>query len=349
MTLVPGGRTARARNLKVQDTCPPDHEGCSVTNQTEPSDELVETIDIGAGRTLVIRPTTADDAELLRQFYGQQSIEDLRRRFFRVYKPPVEWCREWATVADRGGYAVVAIVHDVDQQTVVAEAGYAIREDGDGDLAVMVGRQSRGWLGPYLVDVLARHAASHGIGNLQADVMLENRPMLTILRHRGAVSLGHSDGIVRLTIGTTGLLPSWPPRSDGRKLLVATAGGRWSGEDAAEHAGAVTAVCSGPQRRKRGGCPVMDGERCPLADDADAIVVLLDPNDDDTEQLIALHRQHRPGVPIFVTHSLSESGSIPEDCIEIAAHGADSVAHVLSTIGPPATSDEPRQRPHSEH
>ena len=308
-------------------------------NQPEPDGDPVASIDIGAGRTLEIRPTTAEDAEQLREFYDQQSIEDLRRRFFRVYKPPVEWCSEWTTIAERGGYGVLAILHDGDQHTVVAEAGYAIRDDGDGDLAVMVGPQSRGWLGPYLVDVLARHAASQGIDNLQADVMLENRPMLAVLRHRGAVNFGHSDGIERLTIGTSGHLPSWPPKAEGRKLLVETAGGRWSGEDAAERAGAVTAVCSGPQRRKRGGCPVMNGDRCPLADEADAIVVLLPPDDEDTEQLIALHRQHRPGVPIFVTHDLSESDSIPEDCIEIAAHGADSVAHVLSMIGSVAGSD----------
>mgnify|MGYP003896198511 CR=1 FL=1 len=116
-------------------------------------------------------------------------------------------------------------------------------------------------------------------------------------------------------------------------LIGIVIGAAGAAADAAE-AGAVTAVCSGPQRRRRGGCPVMNGERCPLADEADAIVVLLDPNDAETERLVALHRQHRPGVPIFVTHGLSQSGEIPEGCIEISAHGADSVAQVLSTVGP---------------
>ncbi len=296
-------------------------------------DETVESIDIDAHRTLEIRPATAADAEQLRQFYEQQSMGDLRRRFFRVFMPHIEWCREWASVGERGGQCVLAIVHDGRQHTVVAEAGYAIRDDGDGDMAVLVGPQWRGWLGPYLVDVLARHAASQGIDNLQADVMLENRPMLAILRHRGAVNFGHSDGIVRLTIGTTGYLPSWPPKTKERRLLVATAGGRWSGEEAAQDAGVVTAVCSGPQQRRRGGCPVLKGGRCPLADGADAIVVLLDPDDEQTEQLVALHRQQRPGVPIFVTHELVESGTVPADCIEISAYGADSVTHVLSMIG----------------
>lgn len=40
-----------------------------------------------------------------------------------------------------------------------------------------------------------------------------------------------------------------------------------------------------------------------------------------------------PGVPIFITHELGESGTVPADCIEISAYGADSDAHVLSMIG----------------
>jgi GNAT superfamily N-acetyltransferase len=308
-----------------------------VMNQTGPHDgEAAESIDIGADRILEIRPTTAADAELICELYRPLSLDDIHRRFFRAFKPQLKWCHEWASVGERGGHGVVAIVHDGEQHAVVGEAGYAMRSDGDGDLAVTVAPEWRGWLGSYLVAFLARHAASHGIDNLQADVLLENRPMLAVLRHRGAVNLGHSDGVVRLTIGTSGALPSWPPKAQGHKVLVAAPGGRWSGEDAAEDAGCVTAVCSGPRGRQRGGCPVLEGGRCPLADAADAIVVLLDPEDEQTERLVALHRGHRPGVPIFVTHALGESGSFPADCVEVSASGDDTVAGVLSMIGPAA-------------
>lgn len=303
-------------------------------NTPEPTDEAgVESIDVGGGRRIEIRPMSADDGEALCEFYEQQSLDDLRRRFFRVYKPQLSWCREWASVGERGGHGVLAIVHEGDLSTVVAEAGYAMRPDGDGDVAVIVAKRWRGWLGPYLIDVLARHAAARGVNNLQADVMLENRPMLAVLRHRGAVSYGHDDGVVRLTIGTTGYLPSWPPKAEGRKLLVATASGRWSGEHAADAAGCVTAVCSGPKRRQRGGCPVLEGGHCPLADQADAIIVLLDPDDEQTDRLVELHREHRPGVPIFVSHRPDGRAEAVTDCVEISAHGDESVAHVLSVIG----------------
>jgi hypothetical protein len=297
-------------------------------------DEAVESIDIGRDRTLEIRPTTVADAELICELYGPLSLEDRHRRFFTAFRPELSWCRDWASVGERGGYGVIAIVHHADRDEVAGEAGYALRSDGDGDLAVAVAPKWRGWLGSYLVDVLARHAASHGIASLQADVLLENRPMLAILHHRGAVDLEHSLGVVRLTIGTAGYLPSWPPKAEGDKVLVAASGGRWSGADAAEKAGCVTAVCSGPSRRPRGGCPVLERGRCPLADNADAIVILLDPDDEQTQQLVALHRKNRPGVPIFVTQRAIESAALPTDCNEISASGTDTVAHILSPVGP---------------
>jgi len=295
--------------------------------------EPAELIDLGRDRTLEIRPTTAGDADLILELYEPLSLEDRRRRFFNAFRPDVDWCHHWASVAERGGHGVIAIVHHSDHDEVAGEAGYALRSDGDGDLAVTIAPHWRGWLGSYLVELLAQHAAVSGISNLQADVLLENRAMLTILQRRGSVSLEHSDGVVRLTIGTAGYLPSWPPKAEGHKVLVASPGGRWSGEHAAEKAGCVTAVCSGPGRRQRAGCPVLDGGRCPLADSADAIVILLDPNDEQTQRLIALHRQHRPGVPILIGHGATESGTLPADCIEVSASPGNTVDHILSLIG----------------
>jgi RimJ/RimL family protein N-acetyltransferase len=297
-------------------------------------------IDIGRERTLEIRPTTADDAELICELYRRLSPEDRRRRFFSAFTPDLGWCRDWSSLGERGGHGLIAIVHDGDRQIVAGEAGYAVRRDGDGDLAVVVAPTWRGWLGSYLVELLAQHAASHGIDNLQADVLIENRPMLAILRRRGSVNLEHACGTVRLTIGTAGYMPSWPPKAAGHKLLVAAPGGRWSGEEAAIDAGCVTAVCSGPNHRSRGGCPVLAGGRCPLADNADAIVILLDPDDERSEQLVALHREHRPGVPIFVSGRLAESAVLPADCIELPTSGDETVAHILSMLGPaPERSD----------
>lgn len=317
-----------------------------------------ELIDIGRGRTIEVRETAAGDAQALHGFYAPLSIHDLHRRFFSSWHPTLEWCHDWATVGERGGFGVLAVLHDAPAAvardadrgegrdgpgvvegaaggTVIAEAGYAMRSDGDGDLAVTVAPEWRGWLGGYLVDVLVRHASKAGLRNLQAEVLLENRPMLAVLRHRGAVNLEHDNGEVRLTIGTEGSVPTFPVGQQGPKVLVEVGSGRWSGERLANDAGCATAMCGGPDRRARHGCPVLRGERCPLADEADAIVVLFDPADPRTDQLIEAHRRNRPGVPIFVAPRRDDVTPAPEPCIEVGADAAETVDHLLSLLAPP--------------
>jgi hypothetical protein len=85
---------------------------------------------------------------------------------------------------------------------------------------------------------------------------------------------------------------------------------------------------------------VLSGGRCPLADEADAIVVLLDPDDERTAQLVRAHREQSPGTPVLVHHHTP----VPDDgdlhgCIEVEPDGAAAVAQVLSLIGTRPESD----------
>lgn len=297
----------------------------------------VEFIDIGKGRTVEIRPTTAADADAIKALYETFSLEDRHRRFLSAFVPTTAWCESWATVGDRGGFGLIAFVHTEDGDTedggeVIGEAGYALQADGDGEFAVAVAPAWRGWLGIHLVDRLVRHAAESGIENLQAEVLLDNRPMLAILRHRGAVNLEHPDSVVRVSIGARGDVPSWPPADNRRKLLVASTSGRWSAEQDAAEAGWATAMCRGPNRRGSDGCPVLRGERCPLADRADAIVVMLDPDDDTTEQLLATLRTQQAGTPILAAPPTSGT-PLPEGCVEVGATGSETFATVLALVG----------------
>lgn len=290
--------------------------------------DAIDVIEMADGRTMVIRPASADDAVAIVELYRDLPMPDRHRRFFGAFTPREEWCREWATAADRGGFTVLAIVDG----TVVGDAGYAMRDDGDGDLAVTVAEGWRGWLGSYLLDVLVRHAAEHGIRNLQAEVLLENRPMLSLLRHSDPVALEHDDGVIRLSIGTSGPSPAWPPGERRRKVLVEVPGRRWSGERAAGSADLAVAMCAGPDARRRHECPVLAGGTCDLAQDADVIVVLLDPDDDVSHRLVESHRRNSPGTPVFVRH-----GAVPTDASvgyrELDGNGAAAVEQILSVIG----------------
>ncbi len=296
---------------------------------------LPEVFDLANGARMEVRPTDARDAERICALYETLSLGDRHRRFFSAFKPRLDWCREWADVASRGGFGVIAIVRRPGEPDEVAgEAGYAIRRDGDGDLAVTVAPKWRGWLGPYLLDVLVRHAASAGHRSLQADVLLENGPMLSLLKRRDPVAMEHDAGAVRLSIGTTGSPPHWPPNEHRPRVLVEVAGRRWSGEHAADVAGVATAMCAGPAGRAEHGCPVLAGGRCPLADGADAIIVLLDPNDERSEALVRAHREQSPGTPVLVRHHSGEGARDGVDgCVEVDADGAAAVAQALALIG----------------
>jgi len=289
-------------------------------------------IELPGDRQLEIRPTTPDDAPALASLYDGLTEGDRHRRFFGGGHPSDDWVTSWAAINDHGGFGVIALVHEGDRSDVVGEAGYAMRSDGDGDLAVTVASGFRGWLGPYLLEVLVEHAATVGVDNLQAEVLLENRPMMKMLRHRGAVNLEHPDGVVRLAIATTGYVPSWAPEDDRPRVLVEVAGGRWTAERPLEDAGLAAAMCSGPDRRHRSGCPVLEGEACPLADGADAIVVLLDPDSRNTIELIEAHERAHPDTPILVRPGLVGRAELT-GCHELAGAGQDAAIQILSLVG----------------
>jgi hypothetical protein len=298
------------------------------TSTTSGADDLIR---VPNGTTLEIRASVSDDAIALRQFYAKLSDDDRRRRFFTSYQPGAEWCHDWVTLDERRGFVVIAITHPTGEPKggpgrIVGDAGYAMRADGDGDLAIVVAPEWRGWLGPYLLDVVVAHAKQAGVANLQADVLTENSVMISMLRHRGAVAMGHDLGVVRLSIATDGFVPSWPPLDERPRLLVEVPGGRWTAASSAEDAGFDVMMCSGPSRR-RGGCPVLQGEPCPLAGDADAIVVLLGPDDSDRDRLIRAHHERDPETPIFVR----AGGPGAEFATELSGDG-DDIGQIAGAI-----------------
>lgn len=251
------------------------------------------------GRRLVVRRTTIADVDAVMALYERLSSEDLRRRFFTAHPPPRDLIEEW-TSSDRGGAALVVEAYDDhDGPLVVAEAGYSLLPDGDGELAITVDPAWRGWLGTFLLDALVEVAAEHGVPNLHADMLLLNRPMVSLMRRRGSATVDHPDlGEVRLVIATDGGTPGWAPKRMRPRLLVEGVKGMWWGEQLARQAGFELRMCPGPGGVAEN-CPVMRGEPCPMVDGADVVVSML-PDDDLTEEILERHRCTHPGLTIVV-------------------------------------------------
>jgi RimJ/RimL family protein N-acetyltransferase len=285
-----------------------------VSGDTSSSGGGTVTVPLGRDRRLLIRAVEPDDVAGLAALYDGMDGDDLRLRFFCAYRPPPSWFVDLARPDDHGGARIVAELRSPDGSELVGEAGYAPLPNGNGELALLVARGWRGWLGPYLLDRLIDVAAARGLPNLEADVLTENRRMLALLRHRGAALMDH-DGwsTVRVRIGTAGDVPTWDGAAERGRLLIEAPGGRWSGEDEARAAGLSVLACFGPASNPN--CPALHGRRCPLAAGADTVVVRYPPGDRAWEALIEAHRRLHPESAVL----LEAIGGPPPGAAEPAA------------------------------
>jgi hypothetical protein len=262
---------------------------------------VIRSAALPGARTLRIRLIAPDDEEALARLFAGLSEEDLYRRFFQAHVPAAQTVRAMVGVAGRGGVGLVAEVVEPDGKVaLVGDATVEPLPNGDGELAVTVERRWRGWMGPYLLDTLVEVAAARGFPNLEADILAENRPMLATVRGRGFATMGHDacPSIVRVVIGATRRVPTWP-REDARpRVLVEAPGGRWHAEAAARAAGFQVVVCPGP-RPGTTQCPAMRGSPCPLAAAADVIVDDVPP-EQGGGRLLEAHRALHRGVPVFL-------------------------------------------------
>lgn len=259
-------------------------------------------IPLPGGRTLLIRPVRPADVEGISALYESLGEDDLYFRFFQCHAPPAEIVEKMANPGERGGFRLVAEIRDRgDHGRLVAECGYEPLPDGDGELAITVARGARGWLGPYILDALMDVAAARGIANLEADILLENRRMLALVRARGYATMDHSTcpAIVRVLMGTGQRVPTWPRVGAHPRVLVETEGGRWHREAAARAAGIGVLVCPGPLA-KWSHCPALAGRPCPLACEADVIVHSITSDSETGDALLAAHERLHSSVPLCV-------------------------------------------------
>jgi RimJ/RimL family protein N-acetyltransferase len=265
-------------------------------------DSLVRQVDLPRGGRLVVRPVRTDDVDALEALYAGLDDDARYRRFFSVYRPDRSFFERMVAVSERGGAGLVATVTepDADDERVVAEAGFELLPNGDGELAITVDRAWRGWLGPFLLDALLAAARSRGVPNLEADVLMTNGPMLALVRSRGYAAIPNGDwSVARAVIGTAGPTPTWPGGHHRLRVLVEGAGGHWHAAELAQGEGLEVLGCPGPAGR-RAPCPALAGAPCPLAAGADAIVISRPDLADGWPELRAVHPALHPGVPVCV-------------------------------------------------
>jgi hypothetical protein len=176
-------------------------------------DGVLDIVSLPGGQILTVRTVTKADVEGLDALFEGLSDEDRYYRFFNLFHPGRKFLEQLTRAEDDGGYRLVAIVSGPGE-SLVAEAGYAILPDGDGEFALTVAAGWRGWLGPYLLDALVAAAAARGVPHLQADILLTNVRMLALISKRGYLTLDR-DQFSELRVAIDAAQPRRDPRSPG--------------------------------------------------------------------------------------------------------------------------------------
>ena len=154
--------------------------------------ELEEDVEIGDGRTLLLRPIVPEDEPALRSAFGKLTQEEVRYRFFIPLKlldhltaarfSQIDYNRHMALVlVDRGIpgkaeiYGVVRLVEDPDRTSA--------------EFAIVVERSLTGrGLGTLLMQRVIDYARDRGVGEVHGDVLCDNERMLSLCRRLGFTS-----------------------------------------------------------------------------------------------------------------------------------------------------------------
>lgn len=298
------------------------------------------------GRELTVRPVGVEDAPALAALYAGLDRKDRYLRFFSAYHPPEEFFQRMTTVAEGGGFGLVALNASVGTpEEVVAQAGYTLIPNGDGELAITVAEHWRGGLGSYLLDTLLAAAAERGVPNLEAEVMIANGPMLALARARDCVLMERPDWtLIRVLIGTNPTSPTWPGHHDRTRVLVEGRGDAWH-QKAAREAGLEVLVCPGPATRRRS-CPALGGTPCPLAAGADVIVVRSASSGEEeaAPNLVAAHGRLHRGVPVCLEvlggTNVSSEGGVSDASNDVPLVTGDGEQPVVELVRRLATERE---------
>lgn len=179
---------------------------------------------------MLVRAVRPDDGPGLAEAYDQLSENSRYRRFFTGKPHLSEQSLAYFTDVDhRDHEAVVAVVSGSGQ--LVGVARY-IRIPGQPDQAevaitVLDSWQRRG-LGTVLLRELAQRAAEEGIRYFVADILAENRPMVTLAQRLGDAEItGHGDTVSARIDLTAATEKAGTSSYDGYDLLRAAARGEF--------------------------------------------------------------------------------------------------------------------------
>ena len=170
-----------------------------VATQNSPM-QVGDAINLNDGTAAVVRPISSADAGALLQFHGRLSAESIRLRYFYPHKDLSP--SEVAHFTHVDGQARVALVVECAGELIAVGRYDRLDDHRAAEVAFVVADvyQQHG-LAPMLLRRLANAARSVGITRFTAEVLAENRAMLSVFHDAGFPIESKTEwGIVELTI-----------------------------------------------------------------------------------------------------------------------------------------------------
>ena len=162
----------------------------------------------------MVRPIAPGDADLVQAFVGGLSGNSRYFRFFQSLKRlPPGMLERFTSIDHRTHMALVGVALDERKECIVAEARYAVNDDGaTADIAVVVADawQRRG-VATGLLAMLERIAAANGVTRLTGETFAVNEKFLSFARASGFAIWPDSDlGQLRIEKNLAGIAAPLP-------------------------------------------------------------------------------------------------------------------------------------------
>ena len=143
------------------------------------------------------------DRERLKGFFAGCSPEAIRYRFLSSIKGPSDSLLDYLADADGSHhFALIATHGQGDEEKIVAEGRYVTFKDRpySAEIALLVlGEMQRRGIATLLIRELMEIGCSRGVTRFSADVLADNRAILSLLRKMGhPLSATVSQGVIHL-------------------------------------------------------------------------------------------------------------------------------------------------------
>ena len=154
------------------------------------------------GTLVPTRPIRPEDGPALQRFHRRLSAQSVYLRFFTHRKELEDEELRRVTECDGASHAVLVATTGSGEHEAIVGMGSYVRSGAAAEVAFAVEEdfQRRG-IASRLLRELADIARAHGIERFEAEVLVQNTPMLNVFRRSGLpMRTKHEHGVVRVTL-----------------------------------------------------------------------------------------------------------------------------------------------------